>query len=217
MTRVTRSRKTKATAELELPARERNKLDKRQRIRDAAYTLFRERGFDDTTVAAVAARAGVAKGTVFLYASDKDDLLCLIMHDRLREAVDRQLASLPRRAALQDQLMHLFGGLFSMYAEHPKLAMSFIRVFPTAVGPNGQALRGLTLGFLHQLSELIRTASARGELSPDVPAMQAAWNLFALYFAALLAGVSGQAPSLAQALDPGLKDALALQLRGLRR
>jgi AcrR family transcriptional regulator len=218
VTRVSRPRKTNDAAGLrrELPARERNKLDKRQRIRDAAYALFCERGFEQTTVAQIAARAGVAKGTVFLYASDKDDLLCLIMNDRLRAVVDAQFATLPRRAPLLEQLMHVFGGLFAMYAEHPTLALSFIRVFPTAMGPNGQAQRGLTMSFMHQLAGLVRAASERGEIAADVPPMQAAQNLFALYFLALLGGVSGHVPSLAHALDPGLKDALALQLRGLR-
>jgi len=199
-----------------LSPREQNKLDKRERIRDSAYALFLQHGFEATTMAQVAEQAEVAKGTLFLYCSDKDDLLCLVMHDRLRSTVDRLFTTLPRRAELLAQLMHVFGGLFEMYAEHPDLALSFIRVFPTAVGPNGQTLRGMTLGFLHQVSELVREASVRGELDPEVPPMQAAHNLFALYFAALLAGVSGHVPSLAMARDVVLKASLELQIRGLR-
>jgi AcrR family transcriptional regulator len=200
----------------DLSARERNKLDKRERIRDSAYQLFLGQGFEDTTMAQVAAQAEVAKGTLFLYASDKDDLLCLVMHDRLHDAVERSFATLPRRAELLEQLLHVFGGLFAMYAEHTGLALAFIRVFPTATGPNGQALRAMTLGFLHRLSELVREACARGEVDPDVAPMQAAHNFFALYFAALLAGVSGHVPSLESAKEFVLKGSLALQIRGLR-
>ena len=209
----TRGRPREAPA---LSAREQNKLDKRERIRDSAYALFVEQGFESTTMAQVAEQAEVAKGTLFLYCSDKDDLLCLVMHDRLRATVERSFTTLPRRADLLAQLLHVFGGLFEMYAEHTKLALSFIRIFPTAVGPNGQTLRGLTFGFLHQLSELVRAASARGEVARDVPPMQAAHNLFALYFSALLAGVSGHVPSLAVAKEAVLKGSLELQLRGLR-
>ncbi|MFT3927166.1 MAG: TetR/AcrR family transcriptional regulator [Myxococcales bacterium] len=209
-------KRTQSPAIPALSARERNKLDKRERIRDAAFALFLAEGFEAATMAQVAARAEVAKGTLFLYASDKDDLLCMVMHDRLRETVDRLFATLPRRGDLLVQLLHLFGGLFEMYGEHPALALSFIRVFPTARGPNGQVLRAMTLGFLHRLSELVREAAVRGEVSADVPAMQAAHNLFALYFAALLAGVSGHVPSIPAARDAVLRGSLELQLRGLR-
>lgn len=208
--------RTKPREQPALSPREQNKVDKRERIRDSAYALFLERGFEATTMAEVAEQAEVAKGTLFLYCSDKDDLLCLVMHDRLRSTVERLFATLPRRADLLGQLLHLFGGLFEMYDEHTKLALSFIRVFPTALGPNGQTLRGMTLGFLHQLSELVREASARGEVDAAVAPMQAAHNFFALYFSALLAGVSGHVPSLAAARDLVLKGSLELQIRGLR-
>jgi AcrR family transcriptional regulator len=214
MNRRTSRAKTRAGAALS--PREQNKLDKRERIRDGAYQLFLKHGFEDTTMAQVAEQAEVAKGTLFLYASDKNDLLCLVMHDRLRATVDRLFTTLPRRADLLAQLLHVFGGLFEMYAEHTDLALSFIRVFPTAVGPNGQTLRAMTLGFLHHLSELVREAGLRGEVDSDLPTMQAAHNLFALYFAALLAGVSGHVPSLAQAKELVLKPSLELQIRGLR-
>jgi AcrR family transcriptional regulator len=167
-------------------------------------------------MAQVAEQAEVAKGTLFLYASDKDDLLCMVMHDRLRDTVERVFTTLPRRAELLDQLLHVFGGLFETYAEHTALALAFIRVFPTAVGPNGQTLRAMTLSFLHRLSELVREAGARGEVDPTVPPMQAANNFFALYFAALLAGVSGQVQSLDAAKELVLRGSLALQIRGLR-
>lgn len=40
----------------------------------AALAVFGERGFRQTTLAEVAARAGVSKGTVYLYFASKDDL-----------------------------------------------------------------------------------------------------------------------------------------------
>ncbi len=42
--------------------RERNKLEKRDRIRQAAWELFISQGFDSTTTRQVATRAGVAAG-----------------------------------------------------------------------------------------------------------------------------------------------------------
>jgi AcrR family transcriptional regulator len=194
--------------------RQQNKLEKFERIRAAAYTLFLERGVEHTTLSEVAERAGVAKGTLFLYAADKADLICLVLHDRLSRAVDGALSSLPRNAPLITQLMHLFRALFAMYGEHPDLSRAFVGAYPSARGPNATRLAGLSFAFLASLAELVRAAGERGELAPDVPASQAASNVFALYFAALMAWVSGLA-SLEAALDPMLEQALLLQIRGL--
>jgi TetR/AcrR family transcriptional regulator, cholesterol catabolism regulator len=61
----------------ELPAgkREAGKLARRDRLYDAAVTLFREQGYEHTTVDQIAQRAGVAKGTFFNYFPTKDAVL----------------------------------------------------------------------------------------------------------------------------------------------
>jgi AcrR family transcriptional regulator len=56
----------------------------RARIADVASELFLERGFDDVTIAEVAAAAGVSKVTVFSHFERKEDLLL----DRLPDVVD---------------------------------------------------------------------------------------------------------------------------------
>ncbi len=194
--------------------RTQNKLAKRERIRRAAFELFSKQGFDATTTKEVAKRAKIASGTLFLYAKDKRDLLFLVFDERLRTAVDAQMASLPRNAPLLDQLMHVFGGLFRMYGQSPGIAAAFVKHLPGADGPNADAVNGQTLSFLHQLSTLVRAAQARGEVAEEVAPLVAASNFFSLYFGALMSWLSGFA-TLQSALDPGLKSALELQIRGL--
>lgn len=196
--------------------REQAKLDKRERIRAAAWELFTTVGFDETTTKAVAARADVATGTLFLYARDKVDLLCLVMQARLADTVDARFATLPRSAPLLDQLMHVFRGLFQMYAEHPAIAASFVKHLPGSDGPNGQEVNALTFAFLHRLGQLVQAAQARGEVAADIEPMRAAGNFFWLYFGALMTWIGGYA-SIESALDPGLSGALTLQMRGLAR
>lgn len=194
--------------------RERQKADKRERIRIAAWDLFTTQGYARTTTRKVAERAGIATGTLFRYASDKADLLFLVYHERLSSALERGFASLPRSAPLIDQLLHLFGGFFRMYEAHPEVAREFVRAMPGADGPNAQAMNGLTFGFLYQLAGLVGEAQARGEVSRAIEPMQAAANFFALYYGALLGWLSGFS-SLKASLDPVLKSSLGLQIRGL--
>ena len=77
--------------------RERNRIDKLQRITEAARTLFVEKGFDETTTREIARRANVALGTLFLYATDKRDLLFLICTDELEDLTDRAFDAVPAR------------------------------------------------------------------------------------------------------------------------
>jgi AcrR family transcriptional regulator len=49
--------------------------DARERLVSAALHLFSEQGFDDTTVAEISDRAGLAKSTFFRYFPDKRDVL----------------------------------------------------------------------------------------------------------------------------------------------
>src|ERR1700691_4761046 len=46
-----------------------------ERLERAALALFAERGYDETTVAEIADRAGLAKSTFFRYFPDKRDVL----------------------------------------------------------------------------------------------------------------------------------------------
>lgn len=52
--------------------------DKHTAILDAAYTLFGSKGFYETKISEVADLAGIAKGTVYLYFSSKEDLFMAV-------------------------------------------------------------------------------------------------------------------------------------------
>lgn len=213
------ARKPKVLEKTALPAaklsRSARKGDTRERIRQAAKELFSSVGFDETTTKAVAERAGVATGTVFVHASDKVDLLSLVMGEVLEAAVERGFSTLPA-GGLQAELMHVFGAVFAAYGKVPKLAAPFVRTLPSALGPNSQRVQAFTFEFLNRLAALVTAAQARGEIDENVPAVLLAQNIFALYFFALISWISGFA-TLETALDPHLRMAVGLQLRGLYR
>ncbi|MDF2697086.1 MAG: hypothetical protein K0S65_5469 [Labilithrix sp.] len=187
----------------------------REQIRIAAFELFSTLGFDETTTQAIAKRAGVAAGTVFVHASDKADLLYLVMHDRLEQTVARAFETLPADGPLLERLMHVFRVIFAMYAEHPKMASAFVRSLPSAAGPNAQRVNMLTFGFLHRIGLLVTEAQARREVAGDLNPITCAQNVFALYFMALLGWLSGHF-TLETALEPVLRTSLELQIRGFR-
>jgi AcrR family transcriptional regulator len=76
--------------------RERNRLQQRQRIQEAAFALFAERGFEEVTVTEVAEAAGVARATVFNHFASKRGLVEAITEQVLvyyQEMLDHALAA----------------------------------------------------------------------------------------------------------------------------
>ena len=65
------------------PKRERRKEARPGELLDAALDLFVEKGFSATRVEEVAVRAGVSKGTLFLYFQSKEDLFKAVVRENI--------------------------------------------------------------------------------------------------------------------------------------
>jgi len=68
----------------------------REKILDAANNLFCQKGVFKTTLDEIAEKAGVAKGTIYLYISRKEDLLVLIVQrgvDQMMEQLEALVSS----------------------------------------------------------------------------------------------------------------------------
>jgi AcrR family transcriptional regulator len=71
------------------------KPDARSRLEKAALTLYRDRGFSQTTVAEIAERAGLTERTFFRYFADKREVL-FSGGDTLRQQLVTALSDAPR-------------------------------------------------------------------------------------------------------------------------
>jgi AcrR family transcriptional regulator len=189
------------------------RTETRELIRKAAFDLFSTVGYEETTTSAVAKRAGVAAGTVFVHATDKVDLLSMVMHDLLEEVVHERFASLPE-GPLLERFVHVFRGVFAMYAKHPKMAAAFVKNLPGARGPNSDRVNTLTFGFFHRLGQLVTEAQLKDEVAKDLNPILCAQNVFGLYYMTLMTWLSGHVPL--EALESLLRASLELQIRGFR-
>ncbi|TDW76609.1 TetR/AcrR family transcriptional regulator [Kribbella pratensis] len=95
--------------------RERKKAETRARIADVALRLFAERGFDQTTVAEVAAAADVSVKTVFNYYPAKEDLF----FDRAEEIEQSWLEAVADRQEGESLLAGLRRRSLGRFADHP--------------------------------------------------------------------------------------------------
>ncbi|WP_314148768.1 helix-turn-helix domain-containing protein, partial [uncultured Leifsonia sp.] len=72
--------------------------DAQGRLRQAALSLYRERGFEQTTVADIAERAGVTERTFFRHFADKREVL-FAGSEQLQEAVVAAILAAPADAS----------------------------------------------------------------------------------------------------------------------
>jgi AcrR family transcriptional regulator len=85
----------------------RSGLEARRRLQQAALELYRERGFDQTTTAEIAARAGVNERTFFRHFPDKREVLFDGEAD-LRTAVMQAVAEAPNGLQPFEILLYAF-------------------------------------------------------------------------------------------------------------
>lgn len=164
--------------------RERNKLQKKERIVAAARDLFQRQGFTETTTQQIAAAADIGTGTLFLYAKSKEDLLVLVFKDEMLETVRAIYAELPKRAAPAEQMMTVFNRMADYHARDSELSRVLLKelVIPSS-GERISDISELMDAIFDGLTEIV-AASARGR---EGNAALIARSAFALYYFALIA------------------------------
>jgi AcrR family transcriptional regulator len=92
--------------------------DARGRLAKAAMALYAEQGFDKTTVAEIAARAGLTERTFFRHFADKREVLFYGM-EILRDLLTRAIADAPTSATPMDAVGAALEAAGAMLQENP--------------------------------------------------------------------------------------------------
>lgn len=101
----------------------------RAQILRAARELFSERGLYLSRVEDLTSRAGIAKGTLYLYFRSKEEVIVAVVTEGY-EALARHLEARLERSVPEETLAALIGGHFEFLSEHPDL----LRIFHQARG-----------------------------------------------------------------------------------
>ena len=143
---------------------------RREAILDAALTVFAEHGYEAARLDEVARRAGVAKGTLYLYFKDKEALF----ESLIRSAIDPIYERLQAVTAVPDlPLAQVLDVLFSVFqtevlGTRRKLLLRLI----VAEGPRFPAIaefhyRNVVARILPLVRKVAKRAAERGELPND--------------------------------------------------
>ena len=104
----------------------------RNRILDAALRLFRERGFDTTTMRDVAAEAGVATGAAYYYYRSKEDLVLAFYLRTEEEAAETFANVIASTKDIRKRIRGIIDAKFEQFAEHRMLLNALLK---TGVDP----------------------------------------------------------------------------------
>jgi AcrR family transcriptional regulator len=140
-----------------------------QEILDAALAVFAARGFAAARLEEIAARAGVAKGTIYLYFDSKEAVFRALVQERLvsRLSSFAGLVAEPRgpAAPLLAQLLRTIGAFLRTSDDVviPKIVIAEAGNFPELARMYREEViaRGLAL-----LGSVIKSGIAQGEFKP---------------------------------------------------
>ena len=171
--------------------KEQTKKETRVLILDSARSLFEEKGYEKTTMRRVAIGAGIGLGTIFKHFPGKSALLSAAFYDDIDEEMGSAFQEVPDQIPVEQQLLHVFGRFYRYYARRPALSRVLLQQLLFVEDDEwGQRLAGQLLSLINQLTELLRTAQARGDLGPEVSCQTAAHALFAQYLFTLVTCLS---------------------------
>lgn len=104
----------------------------RNRILDAALRLFRERGFDETTMRDVAAGAGVATGAAYYYYRSKEELVLAFYLRTEEESAETFAKIIASTKDLKKRVRGIIDAKFEQFAAHRTLLTTLLK---TGVDP----------------------------------------------------------------------------------
>ena len=148
----------------------------RERIRAAARKLFRERGFDGTTLRAIAAEAGMGASSIYRHVASKHELLILELSELQEEAWLRYRKSDDKGAPTASRVRRFLEVQHDLLASNADLVVIALRAttYPDApVARRALALQDRTMGLLTEILQ-----SGRRDLAPGIEPLAAARALF---------------------------------------
>jgi AcrR family transcriptional regulator len=166
----------------------------RERLLDAAATLFAEHGFSGTSVAAIAKRAGVTTGAIYSNFAGKDDLFTAVVERHMKHQAETYRELYSEGGAPAERMQRGANRWMALIAEDPDYFPLFVEVWRVGLAkPEIQRrLRKAYANLIKELATLVRD----GAPTPLEPAVA---TQFALIVCSLADGLA-----MHKILDPRL-------------
>ncbi|MBW2290802.1 MAG: TetR/AcrR family transcriptional regulator [Deltaproteobacteria bacterium] len=163
----------------------------RARIREAALSLFREKGFDGATLRAIAARAGMGASSIYRHVKSKEELLIEELADLQEDAWTQFRKTDDRSHSTHKRVSHFLDVQHEMLTRDRDLSLIALRSTTrpeAAVARRVLTLYDRTIGLL---AEILQMGRKNKDLRSDVKVLEAAQALFHVTLGARIAWSNG--------------------------
>jgi AcrR family transcriptional regulator len=147
--------------------------DKKQRIMQAAEQLFRTRRFHEITLDEIAREAEVGKGTIYLYFSDKEDLIFQAAVAGFDEMCELLRQNAGGSVAFRDGLLSMCETISAFFQNRRPLFRIIRSESERAMESSGTGLRRRWQQRRKTMTEAVAAVIARGvasgEIRRDIP------------------------------------------------
>src|ERR1700756_1850020 len=109
--------------------------DTRRKIYEAAMELFREKGFEETTMRDIAANAGVALGGAYYYFSSKDAIVLAFYREMQETSTPLVGGALTDKKKLKDRIRAVLDQRLKLLAPNRKFCAAPFRHAPDGADP----------------------------------------------------------------------------------
>ena len=164
--------------------------DTRRKIYDAAMALFREKGFEETTMRDIAAKAGVALGGAYYYYSSKDAIVLAFYREVQEASNEPVLAALAGHRKLKDRLRCVLDKRVELLEPNRRFCAALFRHAPDRsdpLSPFSDETRAIRDGAIEHMRNALEGSDAKvpSDLKPRLPYLlwlyQMALIMFWLY------------------------------------
>ncbi len=172
-------------------------MDVRTEILSTAARLFAERGFDGTTLQAIADEVGIRKPSLLYHYPSKEELRRSVLDNLIghfSEVLPRLLGAVSRG---DERFEVLVRELLTFFREDPDRARLVVRELLDRPAEMREQLAAGVRPWVSLLSEYIRKGAETGELVPDVDPEAYVVHVITLVLAGMAAGpvVTGLVPA----------------------
>lgn len=148
---------------------------KKQRILEEASRLFSEKGYDASTLEALARRMNVTKPFIYTYYRSKSELLAAICETGIQESIAAVGAAMAAETRAIDQLKAALAGAARAVIRFQDYVVIYQREMKALDRRDAQRILQLRHHFDRQLILLLERARADGDVAVSDPAMASVW------------------------------------------
>ena len=172
--------------------REVKKQNNKRAILDSAISLFNENGYEKTSIAQIARKAGVGKGTVYSYFDNKKSIIKGFCEYELEKIHHQLIAQSNSDSSILEQMLTIYITEFQHVTQNREFGRLYMReaLFPD--DHDLKAAKDLEEKYFDVLFPILEKGRERGELRKDLELLHITAQFYSLFIIIISGWYSGR-------------------------